>query len=56
MQANIDQIIENSLKKTKVLEDQLNSIEDKYNLNNVFGQLTGEDDPGSKKPVYIVDG
>ena len=39
--ANIDAILEHSLKKTKEISQQLANIEDKFNLNNV--SLTGDD-------------
>jgi hypothetical protein len=54
MKANIDAIIEKSLKKTEELEKQLKSIEDKFNLNNV--SLTGDDGDGAKTSIYQMDG
>lgn len=42
MEANIEQIIDHSLKKTEEINKVLNKIEDKFNLNNV--SLTGEDE------------
>ena len=55
MKANIDNIIEKSMKKTQEIEKQLKSIEDKFNLNNV--SLTGEDDyTGAKTCIYQIDG
>lgn len=55
MKANIDSIIEKSMKKTEELEKQLKSIEDKFNLNNV--SLTGDDgDAGTKTSIYQMDG
>jgi hypothetical protein len=39
--ANIDAILEHSLKKTQEISQQLANIEDKFNLNNV--SLTGDD-------------
>lgn len=41
-EANIDKIIENSLKKTEEINKVLSKIEDKFNLNNV--SLLGDDD------------
>ena len=55
MKANIDSIIEKSMKKTEELNHQLKSIEDKFNLNNV--SLTGDDgDNGTKTSIYQMDG
>lgn len=42
MEANIDNIIEHSLKRTEEINKVLNKIEDKFNLNNV--SLTGDDE------------
>ena len=53
MKDHIDQIIEDSLKKTKKLEKELKLIEDKFNLNQV--SLTG-DDGGYKTNIYQMDG
>lgn len=53
MKANIDKIIDKSMKKTDELTKQLKSIEDKFNLNNV--SLTGDDD-GCKTSIYQIDG
>lgn len=41
MEANIDSIIDYSLKKTEEINKVLSKIEDKFNLNNV--SLTGDD-------------
>ncbi len=41
-EANIDHIIEHSMKKTEEMNKLLSMIEDKFNLNNV--SLTGEDE------------
>jgi hypothetical protein len=49
MKDHIDQIIEDSLKKTEKLEKELKLIEDKFNLNQV--SLTG-DDGGYKTNIY----
>jgi hypothetical protein len=54
MKANIDAIIEKSLKKTEELEKQLKSIEDKFNLNNV--SLTGDDGDAAQTSIYQLDG
>jgi hypothetical protein len=55
MKANIDKIIEKSLKKTEEMEKQLKSIEDKFNLNKV--SLTGEDEHlNTKTTIYHMDG
>lgn len=55
MKANIDKIIQKSMKKTEEIEKQLKSIEDKFNLNNV--SLTGEDEHlNTKTTVYHMDG
>lgn len=40
--ADIDNIMDHSLKKTEEINKELNQIEDKFNLNNV--SLTGEDE------------
>mgnify|MGYP000986053127 FL=1 len=53
MKDHIDQIIEDSLKKTERLEKELKLIEDKFNLNQV--SLTG-DDGGYKTNIYQMDG
>ena len=53
MKDHIDQIIEDSLKKTEKLEKELKLIEDKFNLNQV--SLTG-DDGGYKTNIYQMDG
>jgi hypothetical protein len=51
MKANIDSIIEKSMKKTEEINEKLKSIEDKFNLNNV--SLTGDDgDAGTKTSIY----
>lgn len=42
MEANIDNIIDHSLKRTEEINRVLSKIEDKFNLNNV--SLTGEDE------------
>ena len=53
MKANLDQIIEKSLKKTEEMEKQPKTIEDKFNLNQV--SLTG-DDANTKTSIYQLDG
>ena len=52
MEENVDSIIEYSLKKTEEINQVLNKIEDKFNLNNV--SLTGEDDKHSN--LYTFEG
>ncbi len=52
MEANIDQIIEHSLKRTEEMNKFLNSLEDKFNLNNV--SLTGEDE--KQTDLYMFEG
>ena len=42
MGANIDQIIEHSMKRTEEINKSMRMIEDKFNLNSV--SLTGEDE------------
>mmetsp|Transcript_40485 Transcript_40485/g.61744 ORF Transcript_40485/g.61744 Transcript_40485/m.61744 type:complete len:335 (+) Transcript_40485:1693-2697(+) len=55
MKANIDKIIEKSMKKTEEIESKLKSLEDKFNLNNV--SLTGDDDAANTKTtIYKIDG
>lgn len=53
MKQSIEQIIDKSLKKTEELEQQLKTIEDKFNLNQV--SLTGDDD-NYKTSIYQMDG
>ena len=48
-EANIDKIIDHSLKKTAEINKVLNKIEDKFNLNNI--SLTGEDE----KQTYLYE-
>ena len=52
MEANIDSIIEHSLKKTKEIQAVLSKIEDKFNLNNV--SLTGDDE--KQTDLYMFEG
>lgn len=52
MEANIDNIIEHSLKRTEEINKVLNKIEDKFNLNNV--SLTGEDE--KQTDLYMFEG
>lgn len=54
MKANLDKIIDKSMKKTEELETQLKSIEDKFNLNTV--SLTGEDEGHKTSSLYQLDG
>ena len=53
MRANIDKIIANSLKKTDEMVKQLQSIEDKFNLKNVFDFHPDDD---GKAGIYLLDG
>ena len=54
MKNNIDEIIESSMKKTEEFQKKLQSVEDKFNLNNVF---MVEDDANCKKiNLYSIDG
>ena len=53
MAANIDKILAKSEEKTNEINKQLNSVEDKFNLNQV--SLAGGDD-GQKTSVYIFEG
>lgn len=52
MEANIDNIIDHSLKRTEEINKVLNSLEDKFNLNNV--SLTGEDEKQTN--LYTFEG
>lgn len=52
MEANIDSIIEHSLKRTEEINKDLNKLEDKFNLNNV--SLTGEDE--KQTDLYMFEG
>jgi len=55
MEANIDKIIEQSMKKTEEIENKLKSLEDKFNLNNV--SITGDDETtNTKTTIYKMDG
>jgi len=51
-EANIDKIIDHSLKKTEEINKVLSKIEDKFNLNNV--SLTGEDEKNTG--LYMFEG
>jgi SWI/SNF-related matrix-associated actin-dependent regulator of chromatin subfamily A member 5 len=53
-EANIDSILEHSLRKTKEISQQLASIEDKFNLNNV--SLTGDDPDARQNSLYTFEG
>jgi hypothetical protein len=52
MEANIENIIDYSIKKTAEINQVLNKIEDKFNLNNV--SLTGEDE--KQNDLYMFEG
>jgi len=52
IEANIDHIIERSMKKTEKINELLSNIEDKFNLNNV--SLTGEDEKYTS--LYTFEG
>jgi SWI/SNF-related matrix-associated actin-dependent regulator of chromatin subfamily A member 5 len=52
MEDNIDGIIEYSMKRTEEINEILNKIEDKFNLNNV--SLTGEDEKQTN--LYTFEG
>jgi hypothetical protein len=54
MAANIDSIIEYSLKKTEEINNQMKMIEDKFNLNSV--SLTGEDERQQNSGLYTFEG
>lgn len=52
MDANIDGIIERSMKKTEEINKELSKLEEKFNLNNV--SLTGDDDKQTN--LYTFEG
>ena len=52
MDANIDNIIEHSMKRTEEINKELSKLEEKFNLNNV--SLTGEDEKQTN--LYTFEG
>ena len=52
MDANIDNIIEHSKKRTDEINKELSKLEEKFNLNNV--SLTGEDEKQTN--LYTFEG
>lgn len=53
-EANIDAILEHSLKKTQEISNELAKIEDKFNLNNV--SLTGDEPDAKASSLYTFEG
>ncbi len=52
MEANIDKIINHSMRRTEELNKSLARLEDKFNLNNV--SLTGDDEKQTN--LYTFEG
>lgn len=52
LEANIDEVIEHSLRKTEEINRSLKMIEDKFNLNSV--SLTGDEEKASG--LYTFEG